>query len=99
MRFIVVEDGLVISVRTGTSPVGEEFESELGEVGQIMHEDGTFTTPDPEEDVGFNEETDTKKIERKLDELKNKIDEDNIAQFEVLATIYEELIMKGLEEV
>lgn len=50
MRFITLdESSKVISVRNGFSALGREIESEVGEVGQIMQEDGSFITPEPSE--------------------------------------------------
>lgn len=56
MRFIVVKNGIVRSVRFGTKAVGDEIESDIGELGQQMLDDGTFV--DIEEDVGISGEVD-----------------------------------------
>lgn len=49
MRLITLDDNnKVVSVRFGNKIVGGEIHSEVGEVGQIMLEDGTFITPEPE---------------------------------------------------
>jgi len=42
MRFIIVKKGIVRGVRYGTKAVGQEIESETGEIGQRMLDDGTF---------------------------------------------------------
>lgn len=48
-RFIKLdENNVVIGIRYGKSPVDGEIQSEAGEIGQIMREDGTFITPEPE---------------------------------------------------
>lgn len=51
MRFIILDlNKKVIATRQGPSMVSNEIESELGEMGQIQQEDGSFvddTTPLP----------------------------------------------------
>lgn len=90
MRFIRLnEDKQIISVRFGSTIVDGEIESELGEIGQILQPDGTFSTPEAEP----VEPAET--LEEKIDRLEKQVQEDNLMQFEVLATIYEELLMKG----
>ena len=48
-RFIKIDEKTkqIISIRYGSEIVAGEIESELGELGQIMQEDGTFITPEP----------------------------------------------------
>lgn len=52
MRFIILnENNKVVSIRMGSSPVGNEIESEKGDIGQVKQPDGTFIddpTPQPE---------------------------------------------------
>jgi hypothetical protein len=49
MRYIILnEQNKVIAWRTGPSIVEGEIESALGEVGQIMQQDGTFIDAPPE---------------------------------------------------
>lgn len=49
-RYITInEKNAVTGVRYGYSIVEGEIESEAGELGQIMQEDGTFITPEPEQ--------------------------------------------------
>lgn len=49
MRFIKLDSNdKVIGVREGPYIVDGEIQSDTGELGQIMQEDGTFITPDPE---------------------------------------------------
>ncbi|WEG18479.1 hypothetical protein PQ478_08350 [Alkalihalophilus pseudofirmus] len=79
----------VISLRYGSSIVGGEIESETGEIGQIRLGDGTFINPEPKT-VKYQET-----LEEKIERLERQIQQDNITNFEVLATIYEELLMKG----
>lgn len=43
MRFIKLDkNGKVISVRIGTKKLNNEIQSDVGDLGQIMKEDGTF---------------------------------------------------------
>lgn len=50
MRFIRLDaNNKVIGIRIGKSIVEGEIQSESGELGQIMQQDGTFITPEPEE--------------------------------------------------
>lgn len=43
MRFIRLDDeNKVVSIRNGKSIVAGEIQSDIGEIGQIMQEDGTF---------------------------------------------------------
>lgn len=43
MRFVTLnEDNIVVSIRNGTKSIDGEFESEIGQIGQRMLEDGTF---------------------------------------------------------
>lgn len=52
MRLITLNrENVVVGVRFGKSPVSSEVQSDIGEVGQIMQEDGTFITPVPEPSV------------------------------------------------
>lgn len=49
MRFIRLDaNNKVIGIRIGKSIVEGEIQSESGELGQIMQQDGTFITPEPE---------------------------------------------------
>lgn len=48
MRFITLDsNNKVIATRTGSSILQREIQSDIGEIGQIMQADGTFTTPAP----------------------------------------------------
>ena len=90
MRFITLnQDSVVIAIRHGSSKVGNEIESEIGELGQIKQPDGTFVTPEPV----ITETIET--LEQKLERLEQQRQADSLVQFEVLATIYEELLMKS----
>lgn len=49
-RFIKLdENNKVIAIRYGAEPVDGEIKSDIGEIGQIRLEDGTFVDPDPED--------------------------------------------------
>lgn len=76
------------NVLDGYELKNKEFQSDNGEVGQILQPDGSFLTP---EIVVVPTET----LEQKIERLEQQIRNDNLVQFEVLATIYEELITKG----
>jgi hypothetical protein len=93
MRVITLdEDNNVISVKTvGNNYVlgTNDIETNLGEVGQIQQADGSFTNPEPV----FVEPVET--LEQKMDRLEQQRQSDNLTQFDVLATIYEELLMKS----
>ena len=80
---------MVISVRYGSEQLDNEIESETGEIGQKMLADGTFgnVKPIPVEPQPT--------LEEKLTQMEQRIEEQSIIQLEVLATIYEELLMKG----
>lgn len=52
------ETNKVISVRYGSEIVEGEIESEIGEIGQIRREDGTFVDPpqeEPDEQLSLSE--------------------------------------------
>lgn len=91
MRFIRLnEENKVTSLRFGQVIAPGEIESAEGNPGQIMQSDGTFITPEP---------TPTEPVEtaeEKLERLEQQVTQDNLIQFEVLATIYEEIqLLKG----
>lgn len=65
-----------------------------GEGALKRDENGTFYFEPFEIDLEESIEA-TETIEQKIDRLERQIQQDNIIQFEVLATIYEELLMKG----
>lgn len=46
MRFITLQDNIIINIRYGKRPLEHEVGSEKGELGQILQEDGTFITPE-----------------------------------------------------
>lgn len=49
MRFIKINhENKVVSIRHGKDILEGEIQSDTGELGQIMLEDGTFITPEPE---------------------------------------------------
>lgn len=50
---------------------------------------------EPVQEPEISPEEPTETLEQKIDRLEMQIQLDNIIQFEVLATIYEELLMKG----
>lgn len=84
MRFITIKNNKVASVRNGTKKVKGEVESEKGEPGQILQEDGTFKNPEQE------------KAKPTLQEEMEMLKEQNIILMDALATIYEKMIMKGV---
>lgn len=46
MRYVTLnEDGVVISVRIGNNPVGDEMHSSSASIGQVMQPDGSFIYP------------------------------------------------------
>lgn len=48
MRFITLDTNKrIISIREGQSLVEGEIQSDSGELGQIMKDDGSFITPNP----------------------------------------------------
>lgn len=85
-RYILVnENGLIIGVRFGKTPVEGEIESEQGEVGQQFVNGKFINVPvEPQPPV----ETTAEKIAR----LEQLVQEQNLTQMEVLATIYEEIL-------
>jgi hypothetical protein len=90
VRYILLDDNKkVIGIRDGINAVEGEIQSDIGDLGQIMQLDGTFITPEPE----LVEPIET--LEQKIERLEQQIQQDNLITFEVLATIYEELLMKG----
>jgi hypothetical protein len=49
MRFIKLDDeNRIIAIRLGKTIVDGEIQSDIGNIGQIMQQDGTFITPEPE---------------------------------------------------
>lgn len=46
-RYIIIENGIVVAERYGSSPVNGEIESTIGQLGQILQPDGTFADPPP----------------------------------------------------
>ena len=85
-RYITLdENNKVVSIRQGISIVDGEIQSNIGEIGQIMQEDGIFIddpTPPP---------TPQPTIEEQIAELK----QDNLILMDVLATMYEDMLAKG----
>ena len=61
-----------------------EIQSNFGEVGQIMQENGAFITPEP---IPF---TPTLTLEEQVESLK----QDNLIMMDVLATMYEDMLAK-----
>lgn len=88
-RYITLDNKKVVNVRFGSDIVPSEIQSDIGELGQIMQPDGTFITPEPL--PVEPQET----LEEKIERLEQQIQQDNLITFEVLATIYEEILMKG----
>jgi hypothetical protein len=86
MRFITLDvNNTVTSIRDADKIVSGEIQSEVGELGQIMKSDGSFITPARE--VVIVETT-----EQKIERLEQQVQQDNLILFDVLATIYEELL-------
>lgn len=51
-RFIRIdEEGKIYSIRYGKNKVADEIESNEGEMGYIMQEDGTFVAPEIEQET------------------------------------------------
>ncbi|NLK87716.1 MAG: hypothetical protein GX279_09525 [Clostridiaceae bacterium] len=92
-RFIVLDpDNKVIAIHQGSTAVGQEIESETGELGQIMQLDGTFITPE------IPSEPATPTVEDMLAELKAQNEElrqQNLILMDALATVYETILMGG----
>lgn len=91
-RFIRINrvNNVIIGIRYGEKITEGEIESEKGEIGQILQKDGTFVTP--EVNIPEPQETAVQKIER----LELQVQQDNLILFDVLATIYDELLtLKG----
>lgn len=85
-RYILVnENDLIIGVRFGKTPVEGEIESEQGEVGQ-RYVDGDFV------DVPVEPQPPVETMEQKISRLEQLVQEQNLVQMEVLATIFEELV-------
>lgn len=92
MRVLTLEDGIIVSVKYMTPSyvlLGNELVSDEGELGQRIHEDGTF------EDVPVEPIEPQPTLEEKLARMERQLEEQGLVQLEVLATIYEELLMKG----
>lgn len=82
-RFIRLDSNKkVISVRIGTAIIEGEIESETGDCGQIMQEDGTFITPEPTPIA--HQPT----LEERLEQLQ----QNNLILMDALATTFEEII-------
>ena len=65
MRFITLnEQNKVVGVRDGKEIVEGEIESDIGQIGQIMQQDGTFISP----------EITTQIVESQLDRMENTLD-------------------------
>lgn len=89
MRFITINSqNVVTSVRYGSKVVGNEIASATGNTGQIRQSNGTFITPAPNP-------VETETLEDKITRLEQQVQMDNLVVFEVLATIYEELVTQG----
>lgn len=86
MRLILVdENGIVIGIRNGSTIGDGEIASEIGELGQIMQDDGSFidipidTSPMPT-----------------LEEQIQLLQDQNLIFMDALADIYEVLIAKDV---
>ena len=79
------ENNIVRDERTGTSIIEGEIESNTGEAGQIMQEDGTFITPEP----ALVEPAPT--LQEQVEQLK----QDNLILMDALATTFEEILSLG----
>lgn len=87
LRFIRLDsENRVIFVRYGESIVEGEIKSDAGDPGDIRQPNGTFITPKAE--PGNAKLT----LEEQIEQLKI----DNLILMDVLATIYEEMITKGV---
>lgn len=83
-RYICVNsDKKVISVRYGVSMALGEIQSDIGESGQIMLEDGTFIN-DPNEYI---------EIKPTLEEQIISLQQDNLILMDALASVYEQLLI------
>lgn len=80
---------MIVSVRHGSSILENEIQNDTGDLGQVMQDDGTFITP------SINPTEPHETIEQKIERLEKQVSQDNLVLFEVLATIYEELLMRG----
>ncbi|UII56719.1 hypothetical protein LS684_04435 [Cytobacillus spongiae] len=93
MRVITLDEkDIVIGIKYvggNCTLLENEFSSDIGEFGQKMQSDGTFIDIEPVQEEPI--ET----LEQKIERLEQQIQQDNLIQFEVLATIYEELLLKG----
>ncbi|MCV9899820.1 hypothetical protein OKS35_06750 [Exiguobacterium sp. N5] len=86
MRFITLdESNIVVSVRYGNDVLSGEIESEVGNVGQ-RYVDGEFI------DVPIEPQMPIETMEEKITRLEQLVQEQNLVQMEVLATIYEEIL-------
>lgn len=89
MRVLKIVDNIVVSEKT----VGENYElqddeilSDTGRLGQIMQEDGTFITPEPEP----IEPQET--LEEKIDRLEQTIEINNFISLDIQLTLYEQIL-------
>lgn len=83
-RYIKLDaNNKVIEVRESDSPRDGDIESNLGENGQIMQEDGTFITP-PTEPVA---------VKPTLEEQITTLQQDNLILMDALASVYEQLLI------
>jgi hypothetical protein len=83
MRFIRLDSNKKIySIRFGSSIVEGEIESSSGELGQILKEDGTFFTPNPEPSIE----------QPSLDEKMSQLQQDNLILMDALAVTFEEIL-------
>lgn len=86
MRYIILDkSNKVIGVRFGSSIVDGEIESAQGELGQ-QYVDGKFI------DVPIEPQPIVETTAEKLARLEQLVQEQNLTQMEVLATIYEEIL-------
>ena len=88
MRFITLDkNNQVVSVRYGTEIVDGEIPSDVGELGQIMKEDGSFVNPS--ENPPIQPGQPTLSIEERFEQLQK----DNIVLMDALATTFEQILI------
>lgn len=81
MRFIKLQDKKVVAIRYGFSIVDGEIQSESGELGQILQDDGTFENSIIELPIKVPT------LELQIEELKQQ----NLILMDAIATLFESI--------
>lgn len=81
-RYILLENQTVVATRVGHAIADGEIQNDVGELGQILQGDGTFTTPPVQPAVSKST------LEEEVKQLKH----DNLMILEVISSTFKEVL-------